>query len=170
MKILIIVVATIIIASSFTTLVKVSSVSESKYVIPKEIKEEIKNETVGMGIVQIAEYCVILTSDMLEFSKINSDNKANCVGYSKVCVALCKYAYKINNINVKVKHVRGYVDLFNLNLCKILSYIVPNNYKNFVKDHDFVEIITAEDSIYLDPSLYDLFGDMLLQVCPTTSR
>ena len=170
MIILIMVVATIIIASSFTTLVKTSSVSESEYVIPREIKEKIIYETVGMEIIQIDKYCVILTSNILEFSKINSGNKANCIGYSKVCVALCKYAYKINNINVKVKHVRGYVSLFSLNLCKILSYIVPNNYKNFVKDHDFVEIIADKDSIYLDPSLYDLFGNMFLKVCPTTSR
>ena len=49
------VVATIIIASSFTTLVKTSSVSESEYVIPKEIKEKIKYETVGMGIVLLLE-------------------------------------------------------------------------------------------------------------------
>lgn len=168
-KVLIVLVATIICMSSFTSLVKTSTISSNNYVIPNEVKEKIKSETVGMEILQIARYCVALTADMLEFSKVNVGNKANCVGYSEICVSLCKYAYKINNKKITVKHVRGYVDLFGFNLCKVLSSIVPNNYKNFVKDHDFIEIITNRNIIYLDPSLYDIFGNMMIKVCPTTS-
>lgn len=147
-----------LLCSSFT-LVK-SYYIESSYNIPEDIKNKIEIETKGMEEIEIAKYCIKLTSQMLDFSEINNiDNKkANCVGYSKVCTSLCNYAYNVNNMKIKVRHVRGKVLYYNLDVCNILKQVVPNKYKNFVKNHDFIELDIKSKYIYLDPTFYDIIG------------
>lgn len=141
------------------TLVKTSDI-DSSYEIPQELKEKIRLETQGMEDVRIAKYCVKLTSNKLRFSEKNDikNGLANCVGYARVCKSLCNYAYKVNNRNITVKHVRGYVSESSVNLCKVAQSLVPKRYKGFVKDHDFIEINFGNSYVYLDPSLYDLIG------------
>ena len=145
--------------SSFT-LVKECYV-ESSYNIPENIKSQIKVETQGMEDIRIAKYCVKLTAKMLDFSEVNniSKSKANCVGYATVCTALCNYAYNVNSINIKVKHVRGKVLYSNLDICNILKNIVPSKYKNFVKNHDFIELDVGNKYIFLDPTSFDIVGN-----------
>lgn len=147
-----------LLCSSFT-LVK-SYYIESSYNIPKDIKNKIEIETKGMEEIEIARYCIKLTSQMLDFSETNNiDNKkANCVGYSKVCASLCNYAYNVNNMKIKVRHVRGKVLYYNLDVCNILKQVVPNKYKDFVKNHDFIELDIKSKYIYLDPTFYDIIG------------
>ena len=37
---------------------------------------------------------------------------------------------------------------------------MPQRYKGFVKDHDFVEIVwDGNKTIYVDPCLYDVIGN-----------
>ena len=150
----------ILLCSSFT-LVKECYV-ESSYNIPENIKTQIKVETQGMEDIRIAKYCVELTAKILDFSEVNniSKGKANCVGYATVCTALCNYAYSVNNnVNIKAKHVRGKVLYFNLDVCNILKNIVPNKYKNFVKNHDFIEIDIGDIYIFLYPTCFDIIGN-----------
>ena len=156
--ILIGVVLLLIVTCSFD-LVKTSNVSSS-YNISSEMKDRIKLETQGMENVRIAKYCIQLTSEMLEFSKKNDiqNGKANCIGYARVCKSLCEYAYKINNKNISVRHVRGYVTDYRVNLCKIMEFISPKELKEFVKDHDFIELDFGNSYIYLDPTSYDMIG------------
>lgn len=64
-------------------------------------------------------------------------------------------------MNIKVYHARGYIEnSLGINLCTVFKAIVPQGYKNFVKDHDFIEICPAEGeyTYYLDPSIYDMLG------------
>lgn len=156
--ILIGVVLLLIVTCSFN-LVKTSNVTSS-YNISSEIKDRIKLETQGMENIRIAKYCIQLTSEMLEFSKKNDiqNGKANCIGYARVCKSLCEYAYKINNKNISVRHVRGYVTDYRINLCKIMEFISPKELKEFVKDHDFIELDFGNSYIYLDPTSYDMIG------------
>ena len=63
----------------------------------------------------------------------------------------------------RAKPVVGYVTFCGLNLCKLLKSVVPEKYKSFVKDHDFVEIDLGERVRYFDASLYDYGID-----CTTT--
>ena len=68
--------------------------------------------------------------------------------------------------------LRGYVSLFSINLCAILRFISPSEYKDFVKDHDFVEIdFNNGKYIFVDPSIYDLTGSMLTtQICSINEK
>lgn len=163
----------IIILSGFTTLVKTTNVN-SYYTIPKELTERVKYDTQGMDGEQIVKYCVILTAELLSFSQKEdlSKNEANCIGYSRICATLCNYSFKINKIDFRAKHVRGYVSLFSINLCAILRFISPSEYKYFVKDHDFVEIdFNNGKYIFVDPSIYDLTGSMLTtQICSINEK
>ena len=43
---------------------------------------------------------------------------------------------------------------------EVLTMLMPNErWRNFVKDHDFMEIETGNSIIYVDPSLYDFHVD-----------
>ena len=158
LSILLGVVLLVIVTCSFS-LVKTSNVNSS-YNISSEMKDRIRVETQGMEDVRIAKYCVQLTSEILEFSKKNDiqKGKANCVGYARVCKSLCEYAYRINNRNISVRHVRGYVTDSGVNLCKVMEFISPKELKGFVKDHDFIELNFGNSYVYLDPTSYDMIG------------
>lgn len=126
-----------------------------------EIKEEVINDTKGLTDLQVVDYCVQKTSDLLKFSKeasvsiTSSDNKGHCVTYAKVCATMCNIAFESNNIPSKAYCVVGYVGVYGINLCEILYRLTRSS---FVKDHDFVEVITPNNIIYVDPSIYDLVG------------
>lgn len=118
--IIVIIIGIVMILSSFTTLIKTSNVNSS-YNIPKELAERVKQETEGMEGVHIVKCCVELTAELLSFSQKEdlSINKANCVGYSKVCTALCNYSFKVHGKKYKARHVRGYLSILSINLCTI---------------------------------------------------
>lgn len=141
------------------TLVKQETIN-SNYQLSDKLKKEILAETKNLDDFEIAKYCVEFTANYLSFKEKNdiSNKEANCIGYSELCKSLCNYVYKVNNRNVKVNHVRGYIKCYNINLCNLLKILVPNNYKNFVKDHDFVEIYINNEYIYMDPTLLDLLN------------
>ena len=142
-------------------LVKVTDVNSYSYEISDDCKATIKDNISGLNEMNVIHYCVQLTSNYLEFSKCNAidKGKANCVGYSKLCKSMCQYAFQENGMYCKVRHVRGYVSGWGLNLCDLATRLVPAEYKNYVKDHDFIEIELCEMYIYIDPSLYDLIND-----------
>ena len=142
-------------------LVKTTDINTSSCEISREYKIAIENNTPGLNEMSVIRYCIQLTSKCLEFSKKNDiDNgQANCIGYSQLCKSMCEYAFEVNDIPFKVKHVRGYVSEIGLNLCNIFTKIVPNEYKDFVKDHDFIEIECSDLFIYVDPLLYDLINN-----------
>ena len=96
---------------------------------------------------------------MLSFRcKNDIDNgKANCVGYAKLCAAISNHAYTTHHINAKAKPVVGYVKFYSINVCQALVCSkMPKGWNDFFKDHDFVEFQIAGQTIYADPSLYDL--------------
>lgn len=135
---------------------------QTKYEISDSLKLKICQETANMSEIRIANYCLDLTKNILTFSKQNDllNGKANCIGYSIVYKSICEYAYKVNKKNVKIKHIRGYIYFSGINLCRIAQILSPNEYKNFVKDHDFVQIILENNnSFYIDPTLYDLINN-----------
>lgn len=152
----------ITVSSSSFTLVKISTIN-SNYELSYNLKNKIENETKGMDEIRIARYSVKLTASILNFAEKNDlkNSRANCVGYAMLCRAVCEYAYRINGFDTKVFHVRGYVESsYGFNICKLLKNIVPKNYENFVKDHDFIEINSINNNkiYYLDPTSYDIIG------------
>ena len=134
--------------------------------IPDSIKSEVIYNTEGLSDLEIINWCVTKTSELLEYSFKedtlfeNKISKAHCVTYSKVCATLCNLAFDYNNIPSKAKCVVGYVKLYNLNLCKLGTKIFKN-YSNYFVNHDFVEINNKDYCIYVDPTLFDLIGSDL---------
>lgn len=142
-------------------LVKTADRHYPAYSLPSQLKDIIKADTKGMTEMEIISYSTKETAKMLEFSKGNDikTGKANCIGYANVCSSICRYAFKVNNIERKVTPVVGYVSKFHINLCDVLTFFVPSSYKGFVKDHDFVEVDMGEYYIYFDACLYDFTLD-----------
>lgn len=118
-------------------------------------KQRIREETKGMTEKQIMDYSLKTTSKMLSFSKKNniSKGKANCIGYAKLCSDICNYAFYENQIKASAKPVVGYIKILGFNVHPVVQKLTPESMKNFVKDHDFVEI--TPNHTFIDPSLYD---------------
>lgn len=133
----------------------------SAFHLSQSMKGKIQSETVGMNCNGIIRYSMNLTDELLTFTRYNDvhNGKANCIGYAQVGASICNYAMQGNGYKYKAKPVVGYVHLFGINLCKVGNIIAPKKYKNFIKDHDFVEIKIEDNTIYFDPSLYDYFID-----------
>lgn len=134
--------------------------------IPDSIKNELIINTSNLSEIEIINYCVDITANLLEFS-FKQDSlfkhnifKAHCVTYAKVCASLCNEAFKANNIKAEAKPVVGYIKCFGINLCK-WYYSLNTKHKNFFKDHDFVEIQGINYTIYVDPCLKDLINNDL---------
>ena len=109
---------------------------------------------------KIVDNSLSMTCDMLTFSKKNeiSHGKANCVGYAQFYSAICNYAFQTHHVNGKAKPVVGYIKIGGLNICNIAQHLAPNKkWKNFTKDHDFVEVTINGKTKYIDPSIYDFF-------------
>lgn len=129
------------------------------------LKEKVTEETKGMDMEQIIDYSLSLTASKLRFAVKNDiDNgKANCVGYARMCAAICNQALNVNDIEGSAKPVVGYIESNGINWCQVLKAIAPKtSYKNFVKDHDFVELTTGSKRYYFDPSIYDVLGKKCL--------
>ena len=124
--------------------------------LSQQIKNRIKNECKETDPEKCAKYSLKLTSELLSFSIKNDINngEANCEGYAILCSWICNYALKVNHLEYKSKPVVGYVTFYGVNLCDVLKAIVPKGYKNFVKDHDFVELELDEKIMLFDASLY----------------
>ena len=146
-------------------LVKVGDRDSGNIDLPQAVRERIEKECRVAEAEACAVYGMKLTCELLRFSKKNDIDAgaANCVGYAQLCSAVCNYALEKNGMRNRAKPVVGYVTFCGLNLCKLLKGVVPEKYKNFVKDHDFVEIDLGERVRYFDASLYDYGID-----CTTT--
>jgi hypothetical protein len=142
-------------------LVKSQDRGVSSGLLSKEIKERIKQECNESDPEECAIYGMKLTCELLRFTEKNDvkNGKANCVGYAQLCSEICNYALLQNGHSNRVKPVVGYVTFYGINLCSILQIIVPKEYKNFVKDHDFVELKLENKLKYFDASLYDYWLD-----------
>lgn len=142
------------------TLVKLHERS-MRYSVTKSQKQEIISETKSMDIESIVDYSLSYTAKTLEFSTVNrlDRGKANCVGYASFCASVCNTAIEARNLDGKAKPVVGYIKAANINLCRLAEGIcTKREYKNFVKDHDFVELKTHSTIYQFDPCLYDMIG------------
>lgn len=142
-------------------LVKQNDRELSYVTIPDSIKQELIINTKSLDEVDIINYCVDKTTDLLEYSFKedvlfkNTTSKAHCVTYAKVCASLCNEAFKANNINSKAKCVVGYVKGYGINLCNLGSKLFKKH-SNYFINHDFVEIKGSNYIMYVDPCLKDL--------------
>lgn len=130
------------------------------YKLTTTMMKIIEEETQGLSAMKIVEYSIEKTDDLLRFSQKNDiDNgKANCVGYAKLSTAIINHAFRTNNIDGHALPVVGYVMFCGVNLCDVAHTIVPQKYKSFVKDHDFVEVRTDGKVFYFDSCLEDIIG------------
>lgn len=104
------------------------------------------------------------TTDELSFklksksSQIYKTHEANCVGYTSYYNNLLIKKLKESHIgNVKVSHARVKVHYLNMNLHIFKS--------NSLKDHDIsiVKNITTGDVYFIDPSLSEVFGNIIVK-------
>jgi hypothetical protein len=133
------------------------------YTLSKEVQKELSSVYI-MDCRDVIPYSVEYTANNLEFSEKNEldKGKANCIGYAQYCSAVANYLFKQKHIKseCKAKPVVGVLKIAKLDLCKVVSSIMPNSkLRNFTKDHDFVEFDMDGDTIYVDPCLYDFIGD-----------
>jgi hypothetical protein len=148
------------------TLVKTGD-RQKTYILPQSLKAKVEQDTRGMDIEQIINYGLTLTASRLRFSRYNDIDmgKANCVGYAQLCASICNQALSANGINGQAEPVVGYIESNGINWCDVLNSVAPkDSYKNFVKDHDFVELVTESKTYYFDPSIYDVLGKKCLKI------
>ena len=91
-------------------------------------------------------------------SQIYKTHEANCVGYTSYYNTLLIKNLKERQIgNIKVSHARVKVHFLNMNLHIFKS---PS-----LKDHDIsiVKNITTGDVYYVDPSLSEVFGNIIIK-------
>ena len=154
-----------VIMTSFT-LIKTGERQKTCTLI-QSMKVKVDTETKGMDVEQIIDYSLKLTASQLHFSIYNDINhgKANCVGYAQLCARICNQALAANGIHGKAKPIVGYIEFNGINWCDVLKTVAPkDSYKNFVKDHDFVELVTNTRTYYFDPSIYDVLGKKCLTI------
>lgn len=137
------------------------------YIASTSLKIKVSEDTKGMDVEEIIDYSLTLTASHLQFSYHNDlDNcKANCFGYAQLCASICNQAFASNGIDGQAKPVVGYIKSLGINWCDVFKAVAPkDNYKNFVKDHDFVEVVTDSRTYYFDPSIYDVLGKKCLTI------
>ena len=135
--------------------------------LTQSLKAKVEQDTRGMDIEQIIDYSLTLTASRLRFSRYNDIDmgRANCVGYARLCASICNQALSANGVNGHAKPVVGYIESNGINCCDVLKSVVPkDSSKDFVKDHDFVELITDSKTYYFDPSIYDVLGKKCLKI------
>lgn len=142
-------------------LMKTANRDGGDYPLSTSMKEQIVNDTKGFSEEEIITYSTKRTAKMLRFTKTNDieAGKANCVGYAKLCAAICQQGFDANNIKGRAKPVVGDVRRFGFSICKMLKSIVPSSWEGFVKDHDFVEVQLPDKTVYFDACLYDYTYD-----------
>ena len=134
---------------------KLSEIGESENYLTKPIEERIRNKYKFEYSEECALYAMKLTCELLSFTEKNDieRERANCVEYARLCSHIRNYALRQNGFSNQAKHVVGYVTFYGLNICDILKFIAPKEYKNFVKDHVFEELDLDNKVKYFD--LYD---------------
>lgn len=142
------------------TLVKQQDRNVHRIALTESLITEINAETFNLSDVEIINYAVNKTAQLLDYSfteniNLNGISKAHCVTYSKLCATICNLAFINNNINSKAKCVVGYVYLGNINLCTLGANIFKK-YSRYFINHDFVEINGYNYTILVDPTLYDI--------------
>ena len=122
-------------------------------------RQTIVAETKGLNEQEIVLYCNKKTQSILTFSteceKFDDKKKTkmHCVGYAQVLSTICNYAFSVNGIKGRAKPVVGHVYMngMDLNYC---SKMLPEKWKNFTKDHDFVEVKLSDGrTMFVDSSL-----------------
>ena len=138
-------------------LVKTANRESNTYGLSQEVKDRIMRDNPLGDYENAIKYSLNLSSSLLRFTEKNriNEGEANCIGYAVLCSAICNYVLELNNLSQRSRPVVGYVTCLGINICPILQRVVPKRYKNFVKDHDFVELDTDSYCIYFDASLYD---------------
>lgn len=155
----------VVLLTSFT-LIKTGD-RQKTFTLTQSMKVKVEAETKGMDVEQIIDYSLKLTVARLQFSRYNDikNGKANCIGYAQLCASICNQALVTNRINGQAKPVVGYIESIGINWCDVLKAVAPkDSYKNFVKDHDFVELDTDSKTFYFDPSIYDVLGMKCLTI------
>ena len=140
-------------------LVKTADRHYPEYPLSEELKERIRRETKDHYDISAVEYSLSLTASLLDFSAQNDieNGIANCIGYTRLCVAICNYALQIHGYKERVTPVVGYIEWHGINLCDVAQTIVPKKYRAFFKDHDFIELGYLKDEyVYIDPTFFDL--------------
>ena len=143
----------------------------SNYTLPIALSAQVTKESIGMDVDQIIDYSMSLTASRLRFAARNDINngKANCIGYAQLCAAICNQTLSTNGIEGKARPVVGYIESNGINWCQVLKAIAPKtSYKNFVKDHDFVELTVGSRRYYFDPSIFDVLGKKCLSLSNIT--
>ena len=156
-----ILVASWLLLTSFT-LVKTNDRNGKSVILPQTLSTQIQKESKGMTVMQIMDYSLDMTAQLLKFTATNDifHGKANCVGYAQLCSAICNKAFSINDYSCRAKPVVGYLKMSSINLCDLAKSVMPTTkMKNFVKDHDFVELSYNGKTYYFDPSMYDYIGN-----------
>lgn len=162
----VVVAITILFALTSFSLVKTHNRTLTHH-LPKRLIEQVNRQTRGMTEMQIMNYSLDLTAKSLKFAEKNDIEygKANCVGYAQLCSAICNQALKNNGYSYRAKPVVGYITDYGINLCTLFKSVAPTrHWKNFVKDHDFVELQLGKTTYYFDPSVYDILGDKCLTI------
>lgn len=113
----------------------------------------------------IVNQAIVFCAKKLRFAAHNhiASGEANCVGYAQLCATVCNYAFDAHGIPCKARPVVGSVRWLGIDLCNWAYRLMPQKYKGFVKDHDFVEIDWDGDkTLYVDPCLYDVIGNKVV--------
>lgn len=157
-------IALLLFAFSSLTLVKTQD-RNLKYHLPASLQRQVVEDSEGMSEVQIIDYSLKLTARTLRFNADNDipNGTANCIGYAQLCASVCNRALASNGYRCRAKPVVGYVEVFGINLCDVLVDVVPSRrWKNFVSNHDFVELACQGKTYYFDPSMYDVLDNKCL--------
>ena len=127
--------------------------------LSKNFIQKIAEDTRGLGEREIVIYCNKMTQEKLTFStkceKFDDKKKTkmHCVGYAQVFSTICNYAFSVNKIKGSAQPVVGHVYMNGMNL-NDYSKLLPEKWKNFTKDHDFVEVTLSDGkTIFVDASL-----------------
>lgn len=128
-------------------------------------KTVIAERTKGLDKRGIVNQALVFCAKKLRFAVHNhiASGEANCVGYAQLCATVCNYAFAVHGIPCKARPVVGSVHWLGIDLCSWAYRLMPQEYKGFVKDHDFVEIDWDVDkTLYVDPCLYDVIGNKVV--------
>ncbi|MDE6304543.1 MAG: hypothetical protein K2M01_06940 [Paramuribaculum sp.] len=137
------------------------------YCLAPDLKEQIEGICTSYDTLEkTVKECSKLTCEMLSFSAKNDipKGKANCVGYAQLTSSIINYAFQVKKLPYRAKPVVGKVYLFGIDLNNVAQKILPKKHRSFFKDHDFVEVVLGDRTIYIDSSLQDLTGLTFSQI------
>lgn len=157
---LVIITACSVALASSITLVK-DHERANAFSLTESLKKKVTVDTKGMDEEDIIQYSLNTTAQNLRFTRFNNLKKgqANCVGYAKFCSSVCNEGFKNNRIRYRAHTVVGFIKIGDINICNVLKVAMHDpEYRNFVKDHDFVEVVTDKWVYQFDPCLYDIIG------------